>query len=103
MKMSLAISAACAAAFAGPTLANPAFASPAQDIIKQEKCSKCHTAKTTKKGPAWSELAEKYKGKPEAVAALVQMLKTGGKEDHNIVKASDEELKAIVEIVLSAK
>jgi cytochrome c551/c552 len=99
MKLPFAI----AAAFATAALAGPALAGPAEDIIAKEKCSKCHTATTTKKGPSWASVAEKYKGKPDPTAALVEMLKTGGKDDHNKVAASDADLKAVVQIVLSSK
>lgn len=95
------------AAAATMTLGASAFAGPAEDIIAAQKCSKCHTASTTKKGPSWASLAEKYKGKPEAEAKLFEMLKTGGKtadgDDHNKVTGSDADLKAIVKIVLSSK
>jgi cytochrome c551/c552 len=94
---------AIAAVFATVALSGPAVAGPAEDIIAKEKCSKCHTATTTKKGPSWASVAEKYKGKPDPTAALVDMLKTGGKDDHNKVAASDADLKAIVQIVLSSK
>lgn len=94
---------ALAAALATSVLASPAFAGPAEDIIAREKCNKCHTATTTKKGPSWASVAEKYKGKPEAVPHLVDMLKTGGKDDHNKVAASDADLKAVVGVVLSTK
>lgn len=92
-----------AAAFVTGALAGPVLAGSAEDIIAKEKCSKCHTATTTKKGPSWASVAEKYKGKPDPTAALVEMLKTGGKEDHKTVAASDADLKAIVQIVLSSK
>ena len=62
MKLPFAI----AAAFATVALAGPALAGPAEDIIAKEKCSKCHTATTTKKAPSWASVAEKYKGKPDA-------------------------------------
>ena len=99
MKLPFAI----AAAFATVALAGPALAGPAEDIIAKEKCSKCHTATTTKKGPSWASVAEKYKGKPDPTPAIVDMLKTGGKDDHNKVAASDADLKAIAAIVLSSK
>jgi cytochrome c len=99
MKLAFAL----AAAVAAMTLSTGALADSAEDIIAKEKCSKCHTSKTTKKGPSWASVAEKYKGDPGAEAKLVDMLKTGGKEDHNVIKASDAELKAIVQIVLSTK
>jgi cytochrome c len=99
MKLNLAIAAACATfAFAGS-----AFAGPADDIIAKEKCSKCHTAQTTKKAPSWASVAEKYKGDAGAEAKIVNHLKTGGKDDHLVVKASDADLKAVAAIVLSSK
>jgi cytochrome c len=99
MKLLLSTLAAVATlAFAGTALAGAA-----EDLITANKCSKCHTATTTKKGPSWASLAEKYKGKADAEAKLVEMLKTGGKDDHNKVVASDADLKAIVAIVLSSK
>jgi cytochrome c len=103
MKLPLAI----ATAFAAVTLAGPAIAGPAEDIIAKEKCSKCHTEKTTKKGPSWASVAVKYKGKPEAADKLFTVLKNGGKvgdeEDHKKVTASDADIKAIVQIVLNSK
>ena len=80
-----------------------ALAGTGEDLIASNKCNKCHTATTTKKAPSFASVAEKYKGKPEATAALVDMLKTGGKDDHQKVAASDADLKAIVGTVLSSK
>ena len=91
------------AALATVALSTTAFAAPAEDLIKAGKCANCHTATTTKKGPSWASVAEKYKGKADAEAKLVNMLKTGGADDHNKVAASDADLKAIVAIVLSSK
>ena len=81
----------------------PAMAGAGEDLIAKEKCSKCHTATTTKKGPSFASLAEKYKGKADASAQLVTLLKTGGKDDHNKVAASDADLKAAVAVVLASK
>jgi len=80
-----------------------AWAGTGEDLIASNKCNKCHTATTTKKAPSFASIGEKYKGKPEATAALVDMLKTGGKDDHQKVAASDADLKAIVATVLSSK
>jgi len=99
MKSTFAI-AAVVAAFA---LSGAAFASPAEDLIKAGKCANCHTATTTKKGPSWASVAQKYNGKADAQDKLVNMLKTGGPDDHNKVVASDADLKAIVSIVLTSK
>ena len=68
MKFSFAL----AAAFATVTLSGNVVAGPAEDIIAKEKCSKCHTATTTKKGPSWASVAEKYKGKADAEAKIVE-------------------------------
>ncbi len=96
-----------ALAFAAASLAGPAFAGPTEDLIAKEKCSKCHTEKTTKKGPSWASVAEKYKGKPDAAGKIFLQLKNGGKvgdeDDHKKVEASDAEIKAIVQVVLSSK
>jgi cytochrome c len=94
---------AIAATFATVVLSSNALAGAAEDIIAKEKCSKCHTATTTKKGPSWASIAEKYKGKADGEAKIVEMLKTGGADDHNKVAASDADLKAIAQIVLSSK
>lgn len=92
-----------AAAAATVALSGNALAGPAEDLIAKGKCSNCHTATTTKKGPSWASVAEKYKGQADAEAKIVDLLKTGGKDDHNKVAASDADLKAIAQIVLSSK
>lgn len=96
---------AAAAAFA--LLSSQAYAGPAEDIVAKEKCSKCHTATTTKKGPSWASVAEKAKGKADAAEKMFVYLKTGGKmsdgDDHKKVEASDADIKAIVALVLASK
>jgi cytochrome c len=92
-----------AAAVAALAVSGAAFAGSAEDIIAKEKCGKCHTATTTKKAPSWASVAEKYKGDAGAEAKVINHLKTGGKDDHLVVKASDADLKAISAIVLSSK
>ena len=103
MKLSIAI----AAALATVALTAPAFAGSAEDIIAKEKCNKCHTATTTKKGPSWASVAEKYKGNAEAPNKIFLQLKNGGKvgdeDDHKKIAASDADIKAVAAIVLSSK
>ena len=94
---------ALAAAAIALAVSGSAFAGAAEDIIATNKCSNCHTATTTKKAPSWASVAEKYKGDPKAEAKLVDMLKTGGADEHKKIKASDADLKAVVAIVLSTK
>jgi cytochrome c len=80
-----------------------ALAGPGEDLIAAGKCNKCHTEKTTKKGPSFASVAAKYKGDAAAPAKLAEMLKTGGKDDHDKVAGSDADRKAVVDVVLSSK
>jgi cytochrome c len=97
-KLSLALAAAACLAFAGNALADAA-----DDLIAKGKCSSCHTSTTTKKGPSWASVAQKYKGDASAEAKIVEMLKTGGPNDHNKVAASDADLKLVAAKVLATK
>ena len=95
------------AAVAALAVSGSALAGSGEDLIAKEKCNKCHTEKTTKKGPSFASLAEKYKGKADAPNKLFLQLKNGGKvgdeDDHKKVEASDADIKAAVSVVLSAK
>jgi cytochrome c len=84
-------------------LTGNALADSADDIIAKNKCNSCHTSTSTKKGPSWADVAKKYKGDAGAEAKLVEMLKTGGPDDHKKVAASDADLKAVVQKVLASK
>lgn len=105
--------AALSALLFAAAFSTPAFAGAAEDIVTKEKCNKCHTATTTKKGPSWASLAEKYKGKEAEISPkLVQMLKTGmplsgktGEDDlhKKLDGASDADLKSIISLVLTSK
>ncbi len=96
-----------AAAITAVALSGTAFAGSAEDIVAAEKCNKCHTATTTKKGPSWASVAKKYQGNADAPAKLFAQLKNGGKvgdeEDHKKIAASDADIKAVVALVLAAK
>jgi cytochrome c len=90
------------AAVSGLAMGGAASAGPADDIIAANKCKSCHTATTTKKGPSWASVAEKYKGDAAAADKIVNMLKTGA-NDHDKVTASDADLKAVANVVLTSK
>jgi cytochrome c len=98
MKSMLAITAAAAAL----AFSSAALAGAGEDLIAKEKCTKCHTATTTKKGPSFASVAAKYKADAAAPGKLAEMLKTGGM-DHDKVAASDADLKAAIAVVLSSK
>jgi cytochrome c len=103
--MSRLLSMFAAAAFLAST--GSVLAGPGEDLIAKEKCNKCHTEKTTKKGPSFGSVAEKYKGKADAPDKLLLVLKNGGKvgdeDDHKKVAASDADLKAAVAVILGSK
>ena len=54
----------------------------------------CHDIATKKMGPAFKEVAAKYKGKADAEAMLVTKLSTA--KGHPEVKAKGDDLKGLV-------
>lgn len=72
-------------------------AAAAQQLARQSNCFKCHAVDKKKEGPAFKDVAAKYKGKPEAETRLVKHLTSGEKakfddgheEDHPMVKTKD--------------
>ena len=97
-KLPFTIAAAALCVFAGNALADSA-----DDIMAKNKCSGCHTSTTTKKAPSFADIAKKHSGDAGAEAKLVEMLKTGGPEDHKKIAASDADLHAVVKKVLATK
>lgn len=91
---SVVIAAAVAAglAFAGTASAQEALA-------KSSGCLNCHAVDTKKMGPAFKEVATKYKGKADAEKTLVTKITTAA--GHPAVKASGEDVTAVVKWVLS--
>ena len=84
----------------------------AKALAKQNNCLKCHAIDKDKDGPAFKKIAEKYKGKANAEARLVEHLTSGEKakfpdgheEEHKIVKTSPakdmEQVKNLVQWIL---
>jgi cytochrome c len=81
----------------------------AEGLLKKSGCMKCHSVSADKNGPAFKKTAAKYKGKPDAEAALFKHLTTGptvkvdGKEErHDIIKSKDDrEIKNAIAYILS--
>ena len=71
------------------------------DLAKAKGCLGCHAAAEKKVGPAYKDVAAKYKGNKDAEATLIAKLKDG--KGHMKVAASDAELKTLVQWALSAK
>ena len=98
-----------AAALALPALARAQDAAAAEAVMKKSGCMKCHSVSAKKEGPSFKETAAKYKGKPDAQAALIKHLTTNpkikvdGKEElHDALKTKNEaEIKNVVAYILS--
>jgi len=73
----------------------------AQDVLKAKGCLGCHDMDKKKVGPAYKDVAAKYKGNKDAEGMLVGKLKDG--KGHPKVSATDDELKAAIKQVLATK
>lgn len=87
---------------AGMLLAGTAAAQSGADLAKSKNCMGCHELDKKKVGPAFKDVAAKYKDNKEAEGKLVGALKEG--KGHPMkVAATDAELKTLVQYVLSQK
>jgi cytochrome c len=55
--------------------------SPGEKLIKANDCASCHAVDVRVVGPAYRDVAKKYRGKPNAVQKLSQKIKQGGYGD----------------------
>jgi cytochrome c len=95
----------------GPiSAANAVDADAARTLARQSNCFKCHAIDKKKEGPAWKDVAAKYKGKAGAEDRLIKHITSGEKakfedgheEDHAIVKTKDQaQIKNLVDWILS--
>jgi cytochrome c len=82
---------------AGVLAAGSATASEA--LAKTDGCLTCHAVDTKKMGPAFKEVAKKYKGNAAAEGKLVEMLSKA--QGHPEVKAKGDDIKTLVKWVLT--
>ena len=94
MKSTLMMVALATAAFA---VAGTASAQEA--LAKSSGCLNCHSIDTKKMGPSFKDVAAKYKGKADAEATLATKISTA--KGHPEVKASPDDVKALVKWVLA--
>ena len=82
----------------------------AKKLARESNCFKCHGVDKKKDGPAWKEVAGKYRDKVDAEQTLTKHITTGQKvkfpdgheEDHTIVKSKNaDEIKNLVDWILS--
>ncbi len=106
-----AIVAALAAA-AGLTLASGTFAADSKSgeaLMKSSGCVACHSIDKKVVGPAYKDVAAKYRKDKGAEAALIKKVKAGGKGVWGEVPmppnahVKDEDMKTIVHWILSLK
>jgi cytochrome c len=99
----------CAAAAMPLAHAQSVDVAGAEALMKKSGCMKCHSVSAKKEGPSFKDTAAKYKGKPDAQAALVKHLTTNpkmkvdGKEElHDSLKTkNDAEVRNVVAYILS--
>jgi cytochrome c len=112
--------AAASAAGATPAAATAAPSAPAkagapldlaagQALMQKDGCGACHAVDKKIVGPAYQDVAAKYKGDAGAVAKLTQKVKTGGAGVWGPVpmppnaQVSDSDIKALVSWILAPK
>jgi len=97
-------------AFGGPALCQPSVdAEAALALAKKSDCFKCHTVDKKKDGPAYREVAKKYRGKSDAEAKLYLHVTTspkvkidGEEETHGVVKTKvDAEIYNLLRFILA--
>lgn len=79
-----------------------------QALAQKSGCMACHSVDKKVLGPAYKDVAAKYKGNKEAEAKLVEKVKKGGSGvwgpipmPANSPQVKDEDIKAIVHWVLT--
>ena len=65
-------------AAAGLMVAGSAMATDMPDLAKKNGCAACHSIDRKLVGPAWMEVAKKYKGVAGAEAKLIVKVSKGG-------------------------
>ena len=84
-------------------------ADPNEELLKKNACTACHAVDKKVVGPAYKEVAAKYKGDKTAEAKLIDKVKNGGVGVWGQVpmppnaQAKDEDVKALVKWILSLK
>lgn len=82
--------------------------SPAEVLARKSKCTSCHAVHKRMIGPAFKDVAAKYKGDKDAQTRLESKVRTGGSGSFGYLPmpaaskdVSDEDIKMIVQWVLS--
>lgn len=92
---------------AGVLASSSSFAN--ESLAKRSGCFSCHQIDKKVVGPAYKDVAAKYKGQPDAVEKLVKKARNGGggvwgdvaMPPNDVSRVNDANLKLIVEWILS--
>lgn len=104
MKRIVAVVALASSFVAAPAMAN-------LDLAKASGCLACHSVDAKVVGPAWKDVAAKYKGQGDAKATLVESIKKGSKGKWTAVtggvpmppyspRVSDENINKLADFIL---
>lgn len=88
---------------------SPAQAADGEAIVKKARCVACHAVDQKRVGPAYKDVAAKYKGNAKAPAQLFDKVRHGGSGNwgevpmlaHPADKISDDDLKAAIAWILA--
>ena len=101
--------AAVALAVAGLVAVGGAQADAGEDLLKKSGCTACHAIDKKVVGPAYMEVAAKYKADATAAAKLAAKVKAGGSGVWGPVpmppnaQVSDADMKTMVAYILALK
>lgn len=88
-------------------MSQPAFANA--DLAEKKRCTQCHAIDGKRIGPSYKDVAARYAGKPEVVAALATKVVKGGGGVWGVnpmpanTQVSEAEAKTLVQWILSVK
>ena len=97
-------------ALSGHVMAADVDVAAAEALAKKSNCLKCHSVDKKKDGPAYRDVAAKFKGMPDAEAKLTHHITSGEKvkfpdgheEEHKKIKTKDPaEIKNLLAWILS--
>jgi len=96
-------------AFSGAVLAQQLDAGQAEGLMTKAGCQACHAIDKKMVGPAYKEVAKKYKGDAKAPETLFQKVRAGGSGAFGPVpmppnpptKIGDDDLKKLVAWILA--
>lgn len=93
-------------ALAAPSLATTATPQMLE-LADKSRCLQCHDINDKLSGPAWIEVAKRYRGRPDMVEPLVKKVKEGGTGAWGAEvmspnkRVKDEDIRSLVKWILT--